>query len=131
MTITSYAAGAPESSILFGRYRVSNTSSAPQKATLHLAIRPFQANPPWQFLNTPGGFAPIDSISFDGSIVHVNSSRIVIPVSHPNSFGAMSMNQGGLVDALRAGTAPTATSASDNLGVASGVLTYDISLAPK
>jgi hypothetical protein len=130
MTITSYAAGAPESSVLFGRYRVSNTSSAPQKATLHLALRPFQANPPWQFLNTPGGFAPIDSISFDGSIVRVNSSRMVIPVSHPNSFGAMSMNQGGLVDALRAGSAPTATSVSDNLGVTSGVLSYNLDLAP-
>jgi hypothetical protein len=130
MTITSFAAGPPESSVLFGRYRVSNTSSVPQKATLHLALRPFQANPPWQFLNTPGGFAPIDSISFDGNIVHVNANRIVIPVSHPNSFGAISLNQGGLVDALRAGAAPTATSASDNLGVTSGVLSYNISLAP-
>jgi hypothetical protein len=130
LTITSFASGQVGSSILFGRYRVANTSATPQRATLYLALRPFQVNPPWQFLNTPGGFAPIDSMSFDGNIVHVNSSRLVIPVSHPNSFSAMSMDQGSLVDALRTAAVPSTTSASSTLGLTSGVLSYNISLAP-
>jgi hypothetical protein len=130
LTITAYATGEPESSILFGRYNVRNTSDRAQKATLYVAMRPFQVNPPWQFLNTPGGSAPIDSISFDGNVVHVNDRR-VIPVSRPVAFGAMSFNRGNFVEALRAGDLPATTSARDNLGLASGALAYALTLAPR
>ena len=130
LTITAYATGAPESSVLFGRYRVRNTTSQPQRATLFLAMRPFQVNPPWQFLNTPGGFAPIDSISFDGNAVHVSRNHTVIPVSRPVAFGAMSFEQGNLVDAIRSNSVPSAKSATDQLGLASAVMSYNLSLAP-
>lgn len=128
MKITSFASGEAGSSILFGRYQVRNVSAQPRKATLYLALRPFQVNPPWQFLNTPGGFAPIDSIAFDGNAVHVSGNRIVIPVSRPVGFGAVSFAQGSLVDQLRSGSIPSAKSATDNLGLASGVLAYDLIL---
>jgi len=127
LTVTAYAAGAPESSVLFGRYRVRNLSAQRRKATLYLTIRPFQVNPPWQFLNTPGGFAPIDSISFDGNAVRVND-RVVVPVSRPVAFGAMPFDRGNLVEMLRVGEVPSTAKATDNLGFASGVLSYELDL---
>jgi hypothetical protein len=127
MTITAYAAGERESSLLFGQYHVRNLSAQPRKATLYLTIRPFQVNPPWQFLNTSGGFAPIDSISFDGNAVRVND-RVVVPVSRPVAFGAIPFDRGNLVEMLRAGEVPTTTTARDNLGFASGVLSYELDL---
>jgi hypothetical protein len=130
MKITSFASGAPGSSILFGRYQVRNLTAQQRKATLYLTLRPFQVNPPWQFLNTPGGFAPVDSIAFDGNAVHVSGNRVVIPVSRPVAFGAMSFNQGALVEQLRLGKLPSTTAATDDLGLASGALAYDLTLAP-
>jgi hypothetical protein len=130
LTVTSYATGARESSVLFGRYRIRNLTATPRTATLYLALRPFQVNPPWQFLNTPGGFAPIDSIRFDGNAVRVNDNRVVIPVSRPVSFGATSFAQGDLVSRLRTGVVPSSTSATDKLGLASGALAYNLSLGP-
>jgi hypothetical protein len=130
LTITSYATGSPGSSVLFGRYQVRNISPTPRKATLYLTMRPFQVNPPWQFLNTPGGFAPINNIEFDGNAVHINSDRVVIPVSRPVAFGAMSFNRGEMIEMLRAGNVPSETKAKDSLGMASGALAYDLTLGP-
>jgi hypothetical protein len=130
LTVTAYATGAPESSILFGSYRVRNLSGQRRKASLYLTIRPFQVNPPWQFLNTPGGFAPIDSISFDGNAVRVNE-RVVVPVSRPVAFGAMPFDRGNLVEMLRVGQIPAKTSATDRHGFAAGVLSYELDLAAR
>jgi hypothetical protein len=130
LTVTSFATGTPGASILFGAYRIHNTTTQPQQATLYLAMRPFQVNPPWQFLNTAGGFAPIDSISFDGNVVHINNDRVVVPVSRPVAFGALSFTEGPLVDLLRAGRTLTRTSTVDELGLASGVMSYNLTLGP-
>ena len=130
MTITSFAAGAAESSILYARYRVHNTTSSPQRTTLYLTVRPFQVNPPWQFLNTQGGAANIDSISYDGKRVRVNADRILIPLTQASAFGATSFDEGNIIDMLRTSQLPLASSAKDRLGRASGVLAWDIRLRP-
>ncbi len=130
LTITAVASGKSGSSFLIGSYRVRNTTASRQTATLYLAIRPFQVNPPWQFLNTPGGFAAIDSISSGPNGIRVNGDRGVFPVSPPTDFTALSFQQGNLVDLLKARTLPYATFAHDELGLASAVLSYDIALAP-
>ncbi len=130
LTVTAYASGVQGSSVLFGKYRIRNPSSVAQRATLYLALRPFQVNPPWQFLNTPGGFARVDSISFDGKSVRVNADQTVLSISRPVSFGAISFDQGNIPELLRAGVFPSSASARDKLGLASGVLSYDIRLAP-
>lgn len=130
MTVTSFAAGAPDSSVLYARYRLHNPTARTRVATLYLAVRPFQVNPPWQFLNTQGGFAAIDSIAYDGRRVRVNADRSVIPLSPAARFGAMSFDEGNIVDLLRESRIPSALVAHDSLGRASGVLAYDIRLAP-
>lgn len=45
------------------RYRLKNISLAAHSGSLALAVRPFQVNPTYQWLNTPGGFAPIRSVT--------------------------------------------------------------------
>ncbi|HEX2721638.1 MAG TPA: hypothetical protein VHM24_01870, partial [Gemmatimonadaceae bacterium] len=110
---------------------VKNATSATQRGTLYLAVRPFQVNPPWQFLNTQGGFAPIDSLSYDGRRVRVNGGRTLIPMTRPSAFGAMSFDQGNLVDLLRQSRLPSALKVSDALGAASGALAWHLTLPPK
>ena len=129
LTITSFAAGKPDSSVLYARYRVRNATASAKRTTLYLAIRPFQVNPPWQFLNTQGGFASIDSISFDGQRVKVNADQKVLPLTRPTGFGAIAFDQGGIVEMLRTGRLPSSMSARDTLGRVTGVLAWTLDLA--
>lgn len=131
LTVTAYAAGAPGKSVLFGRYRVRNPTPKAQRATLHLGLRPFQVNPPWQFLNTPGGFARIDSISYDGRRVKVNGNRTLFPVSPPSSFGALPFDKADLLHAIRGALPLLPLAAADGLGLASGVLSYSLRIAAR
>ena len=48
-------------------------------ATLYLALRPVQVNPPWQFLSTQGGAAPIRRVRWD-AVARRSSSRTRHPV---------------------------------------------------
>ncbi len=130
LSVSGFAAGKPDSSVLYARYRVTNPTSDESNARLFLAIRPFQVNPPWQFLNTQGGVASIDSISWDKQRVHVNAARSVIPLTPGASFGAMSFSEGSLVDLLRQSSIPTATAVHDRRGFASGALAWNIHLRP-
>jgi len=65
LDIEVFAAGTPDKSSLYALYTVTNTSAAPRKLTLALAVRPFQVNPSVQFLSTPGGVSPIHDLGFD------------------------------------------------------------------
>jgi len=64
MHVTAFGAGNRARSQLVARYVVENQSGRPRIVTLALAIRPYQVNPPTQFLNTPGGVAPIRALSY-------------------------------------------------------------------
>lgn len=126
---------------LVARYLVRNDGKAPRSATLYLALRPFQVNPPAQFLNTPGGVAPISSIRHDGRTILVNVDPGVESASQPghglllltapSSFGALSFDQGDLVaDYLRYDRLPASQSVQDPFERASGALAYRLELAP-
>jgi F5/8 type C domain len=128
MTITAFAAGPQDSSLLYARYRITNPTAVSRRVTLYLALRPFQVNPPWQFLNAPGGVARIDSISYDGHSVRVNANRRVLPLTAVSGFGAMSFDEGNIVDLLRVRRVPATSTVHDHFGHASGVLAYDLQL---
>jgi len=130
MDITTFAAGVPESSLVYARYRLRNLSNAPRRTTLYLALRPFQVNPPWQSLNALGGLARIDSISYDGRVVSVNADRQVLSLQAPSAFGAMSFDEGNIIDLLRRHRVPSSRTVRDRFGHASAVLAYDVDLAP-
>jgi hypothetical protein len=96
----------------------------PEPVELVLAFRPFQVNPPPQFLNTPGGVGRIESIAYSDRLVKVDG-RSVFSFESPAEFAASTFDEGDVVDILRAGRAPPHREAvRDSQGLASGVLVY-------
>jgi hypothetical protein len=130
LTITPFAAGRVDSSVLYSRYTITNNSRGYKKLTLYLAMRPFQVNPPWQFLNLPGGVATIDSISLQGSTVRLTGNKFVRALASPSGFGALTFDDGNIVDWLRAGRLPSSVSVVDPNGHAAAALAYQIELGP-
>jgi hypothetical protein len=129
--VTSFAAGRVAASTVLARYRVFNQTDSAARPTLYLAVRPFQVNSAWQFLNTTGGFSPIRSLVWRGGRVHVNDTAHVVPLEAPSAFGATMLDAGDIVDHLRAGRLPAATTVRDSLGFASGALAYALSIPPR
>jgi hypothetical protein len=133
LAVTAFAAGPAESPVVYARYRLRNHGGRPRRARLFLAVRPFQVNPPWQWLNRPGGVVEVRRIAFDGRAVTVEGDRsrqAVAPLTAPAAFGALSFDEGSLVELLRRGRVPAAKAASDPFGYASAALAYDLRLAP-
>ncbi len=116
-------AAVTDSSLLLLRYRVHGASG--KKTSLALAIRPFQVNPPTQFLNTQGGVSPIHKLAFDGKDVIVDETRRVHALTQPQGFAAVTYDQGNIVDALRH-PGDGATKVYDPFGYASGALVYPV-----
>ncbi len=130
LTVTAFAAGEPGASSLYARYRVENPSATAASATLFLALRPLQVNPPWQFLNLVGGAARVRTIAWDGEAVQVDGRRRVVPITPPAAFGAATFDEGGVVRALREGAVPRRTEVTDPFEAASAALAYPLELAP-
>jgi F5/8 type C domain len=127
---TAFATGSTERSRLIVSYDVQNLSERPQTVTLVLAVRPFQVNPPSQFLNTPGGVSPIRELVWDGEVVSVNGVRRIFPLGQPDAFGAASFDAGSLPELLAANAWPEAPEVRDAFGYASGALVYRLRLPP-
>ena len=128
LDVTAFASGPPGQSVLRARYLVHHRGKA-RKIKLFLALRPFQVNPPTQFLNQPGGVSSIREIAWDGRTATVNGTRSVIPSSPPSAFGATTFDGGEISEHLRQGKTPTATAVNDSFGYASGAFAWDLSLA--
>jgi hypothetical protein len=126
LEITAVASGAPGGSTLRSRYLVRNRGGAAKRLRLFLAVRPFQVNPPTQFLNDPGGVSSIREIAWDGRRVVVNGERSVTPSGAPTAFGATIFDGGEIVEHLRQGRLPAAASVSDSFGYASGAFAWDL-----
>ncbi len=130
LTVTAFADGGAGASSLVARYRVRNLGTGPVSATLYLALRPFQVNPPAQFLGLPGGVAPLRSIFADGQVIRVNGDRGVVCLTAPDGFGAIGSAEGDVVaDYLREDRLPPRTHATDLLERASGALAWRLELA--
>ena len=130
LTISAFAAGPVDSSVLYARYRITNNSKTYKKPTLFLALRPLQVNPPWQFLNLPGGVARVDSISFQGSSARVTGNKFVRSLASVSGFGAVTFDDGNIVDWLRLGKVPAPFSVTDPTGHASAAFAYQLELGP-
>jgi hypothetical protein len=129
LLVTVHARGTPGHSWLEAMYGVDNQSSRARHVTLFLAIRPFQVNPPTQFLNLPGGVARIDSLSWHEKEVLVNGERHVSLYPRPDRFSAVAFDQGDVVAKMESGALPRVTSAADPAGRASGVAAWTLELA--
>jgi hypothetical protein len=130
LTITAFAIGPVTSSSVVTRYRVRNIGDVPRNITLYVAVRPFQVNPPWQFLNIEGGAARIESLEWNGSWLKINGNRVVVPFTPPAQVGVSSFDGGEIGSAIRSGRLPVAQSVHDPVGAASGALAWNLRIAP-
>ena len=131
MCVTAFAQGARDRADLVSSYTVSNLTDEPQSLQLVLAVRPFQVNPPTQFLNFPGGVSPIRSLEWDGVRLWVNGRAKVIPLGVPDRFAASPFESGAYPDAVLASDKVHASRVHDDTGFASGALVYQLDLAPR
>ena len=128
LNVTAFAAGVADSSVLFSTYRLKNISNKAARGNLYLAVRPFQVNPPTQWLNWPGGMAKVKTMRRDESAIVVNGKKKILLLSQPEGFGAAAFDEGDITDFLSRDALPTASDISDHFGCASGALQYHFDL---
>ena len=132
LATTAFAAGTPGDSRVVARHRLTNTGTASREYALALAVQPWQVNPPSQFLNTTGGFSPINALALGDSMATVNG-RASLRFTSPDAVMASRFDAGMVRERMEAMDAPTATNASvdgDATGLASGAVLYRFTLAP-
>ncbi len=130
LNITAFAAGVADSSLLFTHYVLRNHSNKSLRGHLYLAIRPFQVNPPWQFLNWPGGTAKVKTIRREQKTITINEKKKLLPLSADWNFGALTFDEGDIVEYLSRDILPSYVSINDHFGYASGALLYGFTLQP-
>ncbi len=112
LRVSSFASGSRAESQLVARYELTNHTAQPLKLTLVLAARPFQVNPPVQFLNTVGGVSPIHDAAWTGSALVVNGTREIFPLQPPDRAGVFSFKDGPMPRILAERTLDRRTSAA-------------------
>ncbi|HYC21839.1 MAG TPA: discoidin domain-containing protein, partial [Candidatus Bathyarchaeia archaeon] len=123
---TAFAGRCDGRAVLYIRYRLENRAAHAKQARLFAALRPFQVNPPWQAFGELGGMRKIGSLSWDGAAVHVDGTRVVIPMGGADGFGAAAFEQGEVPSYLVRAELPRRTSVIDRFGYASGALAFDL-----
>jgi F5/8 type C domain len=118
-------AGAPQALV---RYALTNTGSAARTFTLLLAVRPWQVNPPQQFLNTPGGASRIERLQWQAPRLSVNGAAGPGFAKVPSRVTAVPAAAGLDLHALL--DAPALHELSDAQGQASALLRWDLRLLP-
>ena len=126
LEVQAFARGTRDDSQLVARYRLTNTTDAPIDATLQLAIRPFQVNPPMQFLNSPGGVAHLRGLRWDGTALQVNDAAIW-PLATPDEVDQLD-DDGAATPLWK--TSEGAQAGYDELGRLVGALVYKFHLGP-
>ncbi len=126
LSIEAGADGGTEDARLIARYTLHNTGPRPRRLQLALALRPWQVNPPQQFLNTPGGVASVAQLDWRDGALFVDGRRWLQPLSVPAGVEAAAFDQG---DAL-AGAGNALRSLRDPQGLASALLRFPLTLAP-
>ncbi len=122
MRVTTFARGPRDAPELVARYTVSNLTDQPQSLQLVLAARPFQVNPPTQFLNITGGVSAIRSLDWDGTKLSVNGQAKVVPLAAPDRFAASAFESGSYPDKLLGPDEVAVNRVTDDTGFASGAL---------
>ncbi|HKI86368.1 MAG TPA: discoidin domain-containing protein, partial [Thermoanaerobaculia bacterium] len=130
LEVTPLAAGIDKASYLLVRYRLRNDSSRREQGKLVLAARPFQVDPPVQFLNQSGGYSPIHRIECRPDRLVVDGRYPVVVSPAPDGCGVQRFDWGRLVARLKEGKLPAASKVEDPVKAASGALAWSFDLAP-
>ena len=134
---TAFAEAEGDTPRLLGRWQIRNESDQPRTFTLTLAVRPFQVNPPAQFLAQRGGVSPIAALRWNGSHLLIRQpgpvdgdppvDRLLTPMITPQSVGMGGFDQGALATPE---TLPLATAVDDETHMAQARMSWTIRLAP-
>jgi hypothetical protein len=117
-------------STLYLKYKLSNNSELRKEGKLFLLIRPYQVNPYYQWLNDPGGVGNINSLNEKDGKIYVNVDKVLIPLEKYDSFGAITFDEGNIVELIKANVSLKNKSVIDDNIIASGVLEYSFNLKP-
>ncbi|MBS1706909.1 MAG: hypothetical protein JST40_13670 [Armatimonadetes bacterium] len=109
-------------------YTLSNRGKRAEAVDFRVLMHPFQVNPPWQFLNSPGGFAPIYKLTATPDGATVNGVRRVAWTHPAEKSGARSWERGEV--GFAPDDFPTTPSAEDSNGLASGSWRWSLNLKP-
>ncbi len=129
LSVTLLAAGEVDRSELLARYVLKNTSPQKSRGIFYLAMRPFQVNPTYQWLNFEGGYAKTESITIDGNRAVVGSKSVTVS-GHPANVGATAIDGGEIIEHIAQGQLPRAAKISDPYGMASGAFSFPFDLGP-
>ncbi len=128
LNVTAFGSGDPTRAQIVSRYTIENGAAGARVVTLVLAMRPFQVNPPSQFLNTPGGVAPMRTLAWDGHALAVDGVRRVFPLQRPDRAIVVAFEAGNLPDLLAAADPPRAQAVEDTSGFPSAALLYRLEI---
>ena len=131
LRVTAFAAGEPDQARLAARYELVNLTDKPLAPRLVLAVRPYQVNPPTQFLNLAGGVSPIRALRWDGEVLSVDGAPEVFPLSPPDHVELATFDGGGFPDRPAPSGGAAAAQVEDPNGLASGALVYQLRLPPR
>jgi hypothetical protein len=133
MRVTALAEGKRGDSRLLVRYRLENSGKQAREYSLVLAARPFQVNPPSQFLNTIGGVSPLHTLAVDGRVLSVDGRPRVFASQVPDNARVSSFDAGLLPFEAGAGesaASPALSQVNDPTGLASAAMAYRLRLLP-
>ncbi|HEY0857155.1 MAG TPA: hypothetical protein VGE16_08865 [Albitalea sp.] len=128
LDIEAAADGPRNAPHLLVRYVLRNTGSRTQTVTLMLAVRPWQVNPPQQFLSTPGGERDVHTLRWRDGALSVNDGPPLQTTRSPQHMSALPFDSGASLQALR--NAPRLTLLHDPQRHASAALQFRIRLPP-
>ena len=132
LEIATFGDGTPDAAQVLASYRVRNRGARTHHVTLALAWRPFQANPPTQFLAHPGGASELRELAWDGRALQVNGTARLLPLTRPDAVRLEPLAAGPVPDWL-AQTGVKREGAQrliDPAGYASAALSYRLVLKP-
>ena len=102
LRVSAFASGTRAQSRLIASYALTNLTDRPLSLRLVLAVRPFQVNPPSQFLSTTGGVSAIHDVRWDGTALTINDNRQVFPLRAPDRAGVFPSDAGAVPKLLAA-----------------------------
>ncbi len=111
------------------RYRFTDKTGRAASPRLFLAVRPFQVNPPAQFLNIAGGAAQLTRVVAARRTVAAAGFTVEALAPHA-SAGAVPFGDGDVVSWLVRGELPDGSDVHDASGWASGALGIAMGAAP-
>ncbi len=132
LDVKTFADGeANKSSVLYIEYKIQNKSSENKSGDFFVAIRPFQVDPYYQWLNITGGATKINSIVYSQNTVKVNGDKFVHALTTPSSFGAAQFDEGDITNFIAKDKLPESKSVTDTIGFASAAMKFEFNLKPE